>query len=65
MWERRRRQRLEFYRRECIYLIISKNSNELGLGGRQRGGRDVDEDVEYYGIQLVYLVELFESFFFK
>lgn len=37
------------------------NSNELGLGGRQRGGRD--EDVEYYGIQLIYLVELFESIF--
>lgn len=63
MWERRRRQRLEFYRRECIYLIISLNSNELGLGGRQRGGRD--EDVEYYGIQLIYLVEIFETFFFK
>lgn len=39
------------------------NSNELGLGGRQRGGRD--EDVEYYGIQLIYLVEIFETFFFK
>lgn len=37
------------------------NSNELGLGGRQRGGRD--EDVEYYGIQLIYLVEIFESIF--